>query len=657
MAKEEILIDLKIDAAQSAKTLDEVAKSTRELERAKRQLDFRTEEGAKEIAKANQQINLNNQIIKENASALNKQRMNVGNYTDSIKAAVPALDSFTGGAVSAGQGISAMVKQMWTFVANPFGAILAAIAVAVGLVVEYFKKFEFALDIIENVTTQVVAVFDGLIQNLDKIGKIVGNVLIGNFSEAALVTAQLSDEIQNAANESQRLLDKTRDLEDAEIKHRIATAATANEIKALVTQSKNRNLTTEESNALLQKASDLEKESTESARKNAQERADIEEGKLVLSKRAQLEAADLLKKEGESQKEYINRIVDSGIFSPEQLEPLLSAYEGVEQAASEGLAFQEKVQNQLDAIAEKEKKRIDDVLKARLAAEAAIRDEVAKRVEAELLADMQADINEDKEAARDQKALEASAKRIEDKRLELEGIYLLNEELNIQLDEESVILDEKQEAALQKDLSRARQRVEIARLTEFQKLGFVSQGIALASNLLDRQSGEYKALAVTQGLINTYAGAAAAVAPPPVGAGPVFGPILAALTIASGLVNVGKIAGFANGGLIKMGAGLPIQRSNGDNVLATVKTGEVILNQRQQSALGGASTFRSIGVPGFAEGGVVGFPSSTISGATNSFFDLSRLEQTISNLKVQVAVTDINDGQKNYAEIVDRAQF
>jgi phage-related minor tail protein len=45
-------------------------------------------------------------------------------------------------------------------------------------------------------------------------------------------------------------------------------------------------------------------------------------------------------------------------------------------------------------------------------------------------------------------------------------------------------------------------------------------------------------------------------------------------------------------------------RSNGDNVLATVKRGEVVLNQRQQAALGGADTFRAIRVPGFASGGI-----------------------------------------------------
>lgn len=52
---------------------------------------------------------------------------------------------------------------------------------------------------------------------------------------------------------------------------------------------------------------------------------------------------------------------------------------------------------------------------------------------------------------------------------------------------------------------------------------------------------------------------------------------------------------------------IPTQRS-GDNVLAVVKRGEVVLNEQQQSRLGGANTFRAIGVPGFADGGVIGAP-------------------------------------------------
>lgn len=120
--------------------------------------------------------------------------------------------------------------------------------------------------------------------------------------------------------------------------------------------------------------------------------------------------------------------------------------------------------------------------------------------------------------------------------------------------------------------------------------------------------------------------------------GPALGAGAAAVATAFGLRNIAKIMGtstsvgvntslslgsanaeqimapalqavppFARGG--KVMGGLPIKRSNGDNVLATLKIGEVVLNESQQRALGGDSTFRAIGVPGFATGGVVGSPT------------------------------------------------
>ena len=74
-------------------------------------------------------------------------------------------------------------------------------------------------------------------------------------------------------------------------------------------------------------------------------------------------------------------------------------------------------------------------------------------------------------------------------------------------------------------------------------------------------------------------------------------------------------------------------RSNGDNVLAYVKRGEVVLNQRQQSLLGGSPTFRRIGIKGFAEGGIVPPISAPLS-AISSDNGLSKY------LKVIEAKTD-----------------
>lgn len=98
------------------------------------------------------------------------------------------------------------------------------------------------------------------------------------------------------------------------------------------------------------------------------------------------------------------------------------------------------------------------------------------------------------------------------------------------------------------------------------------------------------------------------------GAGAIMYGILAALALGRYALNISNIdkQQFAGSGKVKpLYAGritalpnIPTQ-PNGDNVLATVKPGEVILNEVHQRMLGGAKTFRAIGVPGFADGGLV----------------------------------------------------
>lgn len=124
-----------------------------------------------------------------------------------------------------------------------------------------------------------------------------------------------------------------------------------------------------------------------------------------------------------------------------------------------------------------------------------------------------------------------------------------------------------------------------------------------------------KAIAIVQTIINTAQAVIAQLANPT----PYVGIVLAALAAATGAAQIAVIASqkppappaFADGGKVLSGQmigesdGVPISRSNGDNRLATVKTGEVVLNTMQQNALGGAETFRKIGVPGFAGGGYI----------------------------------------------------
>jgi len=143
--------------------------------------------------------------------------------------------------------------------------------------------------------------------------------------------------------------------------------------------------------------------------------------------------------------------------------------------------------------------------------------------------------------------------------------------------------------------------------------------------------------------------------------------ILAGIVGGLGAIEIASILSqptpaFASGGKVVSGKridssdGRSISRSNGDNLIATIKTGEVILNESQQNLLGGSSTFAKIGVPGFSDGGIVG--NSIESKILNDFDSASLIINAFKNLPSPVVlVQDINEGQTNLTTVIDSANI
>lgn len=298
-------------------------------------------------------------------------------------------------------------------------------------------------------------------------------------------------------------------------------------------------------------------------------------------------------------------------------------------------------------------------------------------------------INAQRELAIQQEVINAESiqERI-DKEIELEvfkaGVLLENDQL---LEEQRQLILEQSQARINQIITKGHKD----QLTAEQKLSNEKKKIAAEEQKAKEQTanagiaflrdifGQYQEFAAAEAAISTYRAASAALEPPPIGAGPIFGPILATLTIARGFVQVARILGmgFANGGLIEQvkgffgggktlsatrimpNMGIPVSRSNGDNRLATVKTGEVILNERQQAALGGAETFRRIGVPGFAGGGFVG-ESQTRSSASFAESQTNQRQAIRDVMRefppIVVTVEDINAKQSEVATTLNRAQ-
>ena len=122
---------------------------------------------------------------------------------------------------------------------------------------------------------------------------------------------------------------------------------------------------------------------------------------------------------------------------------------------------------------------------------------------------------------------------------------------------------------------------------------------------------------------------------------------------------------FYEGGQVPSGGGrisgrnIPTQRG-GDNILATVKSGEVILNDEQQERAGGDAFFKSIGVPGFQDGGIVDVPSTILPTTqqtlnTTEFAEI--LADQINAIKIVAIEEEISEAIATRVEIVDGADI
>jgi TP901 family phage tail tape measure protein len=143
--------------------------------------------------------------------------------------------------------------------------------------------------------------------------------------------------------------------------------------------------------------------------------------------------------------------------------------------------------------------------------------------------------------------------------------------------------------------------------------------------------------------------------------GPAGAVIAEALVLAQYFISLQKLNAqkFAEGGMVQpyelSNGKIQVQSNtkalaNGDNVIAYVKPGEVILNKMQQQLLGGPNTFASIGVPGFANGGYIGaqvqppifqsYYQSNSSSNNNYTQDISEMKSIVTGLAKIIASSD-----------------
>lgn len=622
----------------------------RELVQQRNLISTATEEGREAIKKINEEIDKNNDIIKENSSSLEKQRLNVGNYTDSIKQAISETKI-------AGTSIGDLTAKVASF-ANP---VTAAVAVLGALTAAYMrssigaKDLEFAKNKLTSAVNILTDRFAALFSSAED-GE-------GFFSKLLDRTISLVKYIPIVA-----LYTKALGVDLDEINQKSTDAALASD---------QLNAIYEDRELILAKVAERQAENSElltelaDATKTASERQKIAEQIQANALLNQQERVASIDAEIEAIRKKNVGIEDEGVFIKE-----INALERQKaQIATQTTKEIEKAQKQLNAILRAEEK-------ARQAEKTALaKQELAERLQlAKDIADADRQQFENNRALLRTQADERllllkfqyeqgiiQQEEYENSKLELEIAALERErEFLIANGEETLaieqsILDKKialknRETAAEKKL--AQERVAVAKAEQQQKELLAQQALATAQTIFGRSKTASSLLTT----ISTYFAAQKAFEsqflPVPTPSSPVRGAIAAALAVVQGLARVAQInavPGFARGGILKPSMGRPIQRSNGDDRLITAKVGETILT-REQTARVGTSRLAAAGVPGFATGGIVGNETRIAAGQAESQFDINRLAGLINGIQPVLVYQDFEIAQDNILGTRNRAQ-
>lgn len=647
---EEVIIDLNLKQNESdfAK-LANLRNSISNLKDQQKQLNEDFKQGKVPIQRYNaESVKLETTLKKTQAAYSGVQRGITGlknpfdKLNESISANTAVIDKLIPGMGTATSGFISMARAAMAFIATPIGMVLAAVAAAIGAITAAIKTNDAVADDFEAVWGSITAVFHEAFRTVGMLGgalvKFAKGDFAGAFDDVGDAVGGFGERMEESAKQGYELARALQELEDKTNKFRATEQATRNEIDKLILQSKDRAKTEAERIKLNEQAAALEKKLTEENLELIKEAADLELKRLG-------EEQKIARRRNESSRDFGLRLLESGRFGEEAQNKIVAAVRAVDEALNSSIKLQEKLQNQRNALLDKQdeddRKRKEKKDKER---EDYIKESVkaAEEERERFLKD-----EEEFQALKDANST-AAFKAWWDERVRIASEA--NEEM-----------DRKAQAEFEKDKIRQIKKVEGVKVLTNDITTILTQGLqgnvktgeqilkgylimaarALKTFLITKAVGESL---TTWDSILTFGIS-----------GAIRGAVIAGLIEAAFAGIESAISGFADGGVVsgtKIKDGKRIQRSNGDDVLITAKRGEVILNERQQRALGGDKTFAKLGVPGFAMGGMVTSPSTSF-GADSDL--IKRMLRDISRRQVAVVIEDVERLQQTRAQIVEQA--
>lgn len=595
---ESVIIDVEIDEGEAVESIQSLTKANKELREERNKLNLSTEAGRKRAQEINAVLDQNTNKIKANVSALEKQKINIGNYASALDNVIPGLSGIIDKGASATKTITGM-SLATKLLLGPIGLlILAGTAI-----VKFLTGSEEGMDKLAVVMAKVSAVVNVVTDRLIQLGGALIKFLSGDFSGGIdgikSSFSGMGDEMQREIDLAVDLAERLDILDDLNVSLNIRLSEQQNEIKNLIIQSRNRFISEEKAMNLLIQASQIEKRLTGErlALRLAEINAIASEIQLRNSEKQAIQQA------GETSIEFAKRIaLDTRILlsDRQKIVEQLDKYNGL---LDNQANIQEKIQTQQDALTEKIRANQKEQEELRRAAERAnneiqrsSKDGVERQDREDPLID----------------AFETRANVITDidKRMQDDRVKR-NEETDAM-----ILANRKKTAKIEEEIER-------------EKMQAVTGFLANTSQIFEQESVAGKAIASAQALINTYLAATAALAS---GSkiNPIFGIISAAAAVAAGLASVARINGveFAEGGWTGPGSKYqPVGIVHADEYVVNKKINNSPQAQPHIQAL------ENMRLRGYADGGYV---SGAVTQPINQQMELANMFKNLPPIEVGV---------------------
>ena len=689
-------------------TIQQARNNNKELLKVRNQLNTQTTAGKAALKDINGKLDKNNKLIKENVSGYEKQKINIGNYEGALRSVFPqmngvlntlkqtkiALDLHKASTIASAGATGLFSGALKIFKIALISTGVGAIVVAFGSLIAYLSQTQKGMDAVSRVMKAVGAAVDVLVDRFIAVGEIMTKI----FSQSIFKTlgdvkesfSGIGDEIQRDIDLAIELERATQKLRDAEIDEIVTQARRRKMIQENRLLAKDQTKTLEQRIGFLDLAIALEKANLDEQVAFAKERERIAQDEYDratsdakdLEGLNQLKAATIELETSSLKKQLTFESERQGLLKKGRAEDVKASEAKKKEVEAELQAATEATEKELARITDFENRKRD--LKNEIALANAATDEERELLKIEQDTEKQLLELEKLQLDEEQKTellalMETNRQQIIDEIITTaaEERYQKTLEINKKEIDASTKLTESDKTNAQARANVATTLTGILNGLLGDSLGAKLASIAIEAGIqagLVKIQGSAASGKITAGIT---AANAAAIAASPLTAGLPFTAIntaqgvslqaanaasvtksIAGILTGAALKSAGTIAtkAFYSGGLIT-GQNIPTQ-AGGDNILATVKSGEVILNEEQQARAGGANFFKSIGVPGFNTGGVA--MSSNITapiqqGTSNIDAMVDAIATKINDIKVVAIVDEITGQQQLKAEIVDAA--